>query len=123
MKNLDISCESTKESAELGCQGIRLIQKSLVERFCQSTIRVYCPREDVAFDFLDLWLKRSRLVLPHVGARQLIGKPVRPFLLQVDNGSDHRVRTIDLPLQNHAQAGLRVHHIVQVSRSRGVVSL
>ena len=28
------------------------------------------------------------------------------------NGSDHRVRTIDLPFQNHAQAGLRVHRIV-----------
>ena len=29
-----------------------------------------------------------------------------------DNGSDHRVRTGDLPFQNHAQAGLRVHRIV-----------
>ena len=29
-----------------------------------------------------------------------------------DNGSDHRVRTIDLPFQKHAQAGLRVHRIV-----------
>ena len=29
-----------------------------------------------------------------------------------DNVSDHRVRTIDLPFQNHAQAGLRVHRIV-----------
>ena len=29
-----------------------------------------------------------------------------------DNVRDHRVRTIDLPFQNHAQAGLRVHRIV-----------
>ena len=28
------------------------------------------------------------------------------------NVSDHRVRTIDLPFQNHAQAGLRAHRIV-----------
>ena len=29
-----------------------------------------------------------------------------------DNVCDHRVRTEDLPFQNHAQAGLRVHRIV-----------
>ena len=29
-----------------------------------------------------------------------------------DNGSDHRVRTIDLPFQNHMQAGYFVHRIV-----------
>ena len=29
-----------------------------------------------------------------------------------DNVSDHRVRTIDLLFQKHAQAGLRVHRIV-----------
>ena len=28
-----------------------------------------------------------------------------------DNVRDHRVRTEDLPFQNHAQAGLRVHRI------------
>ena len=26
--------------------------------------------------------------------------------------SDHRVRTIDLPFQNHAQLRLRVHHVI-----------
>ena len=30
--------------------------------------------------------------------------------LESDNGSDHRVRTIDLPFLNHAQAGLRVQY-------------
>ena len=44
-----------------------------------------------------------------------------PWLLKPNNGSDHRVRTEDLPFQNRAQAGLRVHRIVQVSRYRGVV--
>ena len=29
-----------------------------------------------------------------------------------DNDQDNRVRTIDLLFQKHAQAGLRVHHIV-----------
>ena len=38
-------------------------------------------------------------------------------LIERDNGSDHRVRTIDLPFQKHAQAGLRVHRIV-IPRSR-----
>ena len=33
-------------------------------------------------------------------------------VLKPDNGSDHRVRTNDIPFQRHAQAGLRVHHIV-----------
>ena len=33
-------------------------------------------------------------------------------IFESDNGNDHRVRTIDLPLQNHAQTGLRVHRIV-----------
>ena len=32
--------------------------------------------------------------------------------LSLDNFRDHRVRTIDLPFQKHAQAGLRVHRIV-----------
>ena len=31
---------------------------------------------------------------------------------KLDNGSDHRVRTEDIPFQKHAQAGLRVHRIV-----------
>ena len=33
-------------------------------------------------------------------------------MVERDNVRDHRVRTIDLPFQNHAQAGLRVHRIV-----------
>ena len=32
--------------------------------------------------------------------------------LKPNNGSDLRVRTIDLPFQNRTQAGLRVQHIV-----------
>ena len=36
----------------------------------------------------------------------------RRAIAPLDNGSDHRVRTEDLPFQNHAQAGLRVHRIV-----------
>ena len=33
-------------------------------------------------------------------------------MIESDNVRDHRVRTIDLPFQKHAQAGLRAHHIV-----------
>ena len=32
--------------------------------------------------------------------------------LNLDNVRDHRARTSDLPFQNHAQVGLRVHRIV-----------
>ena len=34
------------------------------------------------------------------------------FTALLDNVSDHRVRTVDLPFQKHSQAGLRVHRIV-----------
>ena len=40
--------------------------------------------------------------------------------IERDNGSDHRVRTIDLPFRKYAQAGLRVHHIV-IWRVRALV--
>ena len=33
-------------------------------------------------------------------------------MIESDNGSDHRAGTRDHPLQKHAQARLRVHHIV-----------
>jgi hypothetical protein len=42
--------------------------------------------------------------------RNLEFKPIP--IRKRDNVSDHRVRTIDLPFQKHAQAGLRVHRIV-----------
>ena len=45
-------------------------------------------------------------------ADELFNAGVQVELPAVDNVSDHRVRTIDLPFQKHAQAGLRVHHIV-----------
>ena len=38
--------------------------------------------------------------------------------LRVDNVRDHRVRTIDLLFQKHAQAGLRVHRIVMPRTTR-----
>ena len=37
---------------------------------------------------------------------------VRMALPERDNVRDHRARTNDLPFQNHAQVGLRVHRIV-----------
>ena len=42
--------------------------------------------------------------------------------MKSDNVRDHRVRTEDLPFQNHAQAGLRVHRIV-ITRFLGLSSV
>ena len=54
-------------------------------------------------------------------------KPIKKRMVislqESDNGSDHRVRTEDLPFQNHAQAGLRVHRIVIPRSPQRVLTL
>ena len=70
---------------------------------------ISCPT-DCKICPLSFPLMQSRI------ATLLSGKPnwkiSIPIGLKLYNGSDHRVRAIDLLFQKHAQAGLRVHHIV-----------
>ena len=69
-----------------------------------ANINVYCP------------LMLCAIAAPMSAIKQVVRVCVSETngycIPKPDNGSDHRVRTIDLPFQNHAQAGLRVHRIV-----------
>ena len=98
---------SGKEVAE--CKST--IQRQQVGLACQHRSQ-FSPRE-VSNTFPEVSEKEALensliYFTPNVG----LLKSLSTNQLSLDNGSDHRVRTIDLPFQNHAQAGLRVHRIV-----------
>ena len=54
----------------------------------------------------------NTVIQPKSVARPNLFEESIGVLFKRHNVSDHRVRTIDLLFQNHAQAGLRVHRIV-----------